>query len=465
MLSRHQHPGSAPSNGTPARYPGQTLFPPRPTGILRNQRLLLAVLAAGALHAAEPPRPLMRDFIGLNGHTVQFKPDLYRPVGNRVRDYHPVDWDLAKDTATRAPFPLARNKVDWSKVYGSWKDRGWTIDVCLMFESIPLSDWKDPAKDANAYGRAFAREFGPSGTRKLVESVEIGNEPGKWSDADYTRMFLAMATGIRAGDPHLKIATCNLSATTSGDYEKSVNCIATHPDLVDVLTIHTYAQLTGWPTWQRSFPEDPALPKYLKDVQALCAWRDSHMPGKPVWITEFGYDSTTAPAEKSGDFARWKGVSDAQQAQWLVRSLLVFSAMPVERAYLYFFNDEDKARLHASSGLTRHFKPKPSFYAVTHLCATLGDYRFQRIVTDEPGNIRIQEYRDDTQRLIWAVWTPVGDNAVRKVRLTRVPGKLVSSSRMPLTDSPTVPDDATQTQPGTVDLSISGSPVYLILEK
>ena len=434
---------------------------------MRRPWLWLTVLAAASLHAAGPPRPLIRDFIGLNGHTVQFKPDLYQPVCRFVRDYHPVAWDLEKETSAPAPFPFARNKVDWSKVYGSWKEHGWTTDACLMFESIPPADWKDLEKDAGAYGSAFAREFGPSGNRQLVESVEIGNEPGKWSDADYARMFQAMAAGIRAGDPQMKIATCNLSAGKSGAYEKSVECVAGHPGLVDVLTIHTYAQLTGWPTWKRSFPEDPALKNYLQDVGNLCAWRDRHMPGKPVWITEFGYDSTTQPQEKSGDFAKWEGVTDEQQAQWLVRSLLVFSAMPVDRAYLYFFNDEDKAGLHASSGLTRHFQPKPSFFAVSHLLKTLGDFRFNRIVTDEPGKIRVQEYQDGIhpQRLVWAVWSPAGEAPVQKVVLTQVPGKLVSSSRMPLSDAPADTGSATQTQPGTVELALGGSPVYLLLEK
>ena len=39
------------------------------------------------------------------------------------------------------------------------------------------------------------------------------------------------------------------------------------------------------------------------------------------------------------------------------------------RAYLYWFNDADQASLHASSGLTRNYGPKPSFDAVAHLLA------------------------------------------------------------------------------------------------
>ncbi|MEO5714902.1 MAG: cellulase family glycosylhydrolase [Luteolibacter sp.] len=431
---------------------------------LRCSAPLLAAVC-GSLSAAEP-RPLMRDFIGINGHTVQFKPELYRPVCEKARDYHPVAWDLEKETSAPAPFPFAKNKVDWSKVYGSWKEKGWETDACLMFESIPQADWKNMEADAKAYGQSFAKEFGPSGARKLVTSVEIGNEPGKWSDADYTRIFKAMAAGVREGDPKLKIATCNMTTGPSGGYEKNVGCVGGSPELYDILNVHSYAQLENWPTWRRSFPEDPALPHYLKDIDSLCQWRDKNAPGKPVWITEFGYDSTTQPQEKSGDFAKWVGVTDEQQAQWIVRSLLVFSAMPVDRAFIYFFNDEDKASLHASAGLTRHFQPKPSFHAVSHLYQTLGDFRFSRIITNEPGKLRVQEYQHstDAEKKIWAVWSPTADAKPTEVTLASVPGKLVSATRMPLTDVKESPANAKQAANGSVTVETGTSPVYLLLK-
>lgn len=426
----------------------------------------LALLLTCGLRAAEP-RPLMRDFIGINGHTVQFKPELYQPVCRQVRDYHPVAWDLEKETSALPSFPFAKNKVDWSQVYGSWKKYQWEIDACLMFESIPQADWKNLEADAQAYGQSFAREFGPSGNRKLVSSVEIGNEPGKWSDADYTRMFKSMAQGVRTGDPKLKIATCNLTTGPSGGYEKNVDCVGAFPALFDILNIHTYAQLENWPTWRRSFPEDPALPKYLKDVDELCKWRDQHAPGKPVWITEFGYDSTTQPQEKTGDFSKWVGVTDEQQAQWLVRSLLVFSTMPVERAYIYFFNDEDKASLHASAGLTRHFKPKPSFHAVSHLQKTLGEYRFSRVVKVHKDLVRVQEYvhGSDPKKVVWAVWTPNAEGKEIQAILENIPGKLIGGTRMPLTEKRVDSVGVIQDDPGKLQVSAGGSPLYLEFER
>jgi hypothetical protein len=270
-----------------------------------------------------------------------------------------------------------------------------------------------------------------------------------------------MATGLRAGDPKLKIGTCNLTTGKSGDYEKSVECLNGLTDLIDVLTIHTYAQLENWPTWRRSFPEDPALPRYLKDVEDLCRWRDEHVKDKPVWITEFGYDSTTQPQEKTGDFSKWVGVTDEQQAQWLVRSFLVFSSMPVERAYLYFFNDDDKASLHASSGLTRHFKPKPSYHAVSHLQRTLGDYRFVRVVRND--TVRIHEYRHGREaKVTWAAWTPTGDGEPAVVTLDGTPGKLITATRMPLTEKAKEIALPQQPTPGSVKVTASGSPTFLV---
>lgn len=428
----------------------------------------LLLLLAVSLSAAEPVRPLMREFVGINGHTVQFKPELYAPTCRWVRDYHPVQWDLGTNTAEAAPFPFAKNRVDWSKVYGSWRAKEWSIDVSLMFESIKRTNWTDIESDAKTYGRDFAREFGPSGKRRLVDAVEIGNEPGDWSDADYTRMFRAMAEGLREGDPKLKIATCNLTTGKSGRYEKSVSCVAPFPQLYDVLNVHSYAQLENWPTWRRSFPEDTRLPKYLQDVEAVCRWRDTNAPGKPVWLTEFGYDSSTKPAPKSGDAAKWVGVTDEQQAQWLVRSLLVFSAMPVEHAFIYFFDDKDKPSFHASSGITRNFQPKPSFHALAHLQRVLGDYRFQHTVTNVPGELRIQEYQHggDAKKFVWAVWSPTGHGRTASVQLRDFPGRLRSEQRMPLTttvemalDQPT-PMSAS----GSWRFDVTESPLYLFFD-
>jgi len=427
---------------------------------------LLMLLSSGtvgqAIEPIAPQKPLFRDFMGLNGHTVQFRPQLYQPVASLVRDYHPMEWDVGKDSDFVPKFPFARNGVDWSRVYGSWRNEGWQTDVSLMFETVPRERWKDLAADSRAYAERFAHAFGPSGTNALVSSVEIGNEPGKFSDADYRAVFENMARGFKAGDNRLRVVTCALAVGKSHDYAKSVECIAGLEALYDVLNVHSYAQLEGWPGWKRSHPEDSRLKDYLPDIRHLCDWRDQHAPEKEVWITEFGYDAASHPPTPGTEWSKWVGVTDEQQAQWVVRSWLLFAKLPVQRGYLYFFNDDDTPQLHGASGLTRHFQPKPAFYAAAHLRSALGDYRFARALIERPGDAFLYEFShgSDSRRRVWTAWSPTGSGRKGALDLPSLNATIERAERMPLRkDEPVavpLPGDARQ-------IPLSEDPIYLFL--
>ena len=213
-------------------------------------------------------RPTMRDFMGLNVHTVQFKPELYKPICRLLRDYHPLEWDVGDDTSHKTTFPMAINGVDWSKLYGTWTDAGYDVDACLMFNGIKPARWKNTARDARAYGEAFAKYFGPSGQHRWVTSAEIGNEPADYNVEQYCAVFQAMAAGLRAGDPKLKIVTCAMAAGKADAWSKPMAAIDGLQDSFDVLNIHSYPFKDGWPTWRRSFPEDSSI-GFLKTIQEL----------------------------------------------------------------------------------------------------------------------------------------------------------------------------------------------------
>ena len=424
--------------------------------------LLTLSLFTASVRAEEKPRPLMRDFMGLCGHTVQFKPELYAPVTRLVRDYHPIDWDFGKDTDYAVKFPMARNGVDWSQVYGSWARAGYRTEASLMFDSLKPDAWKDLPRDAFAYGRAFASAFGPSAKVPLIEAAEIGNEPGKYDDATYRKLFEAMAGGLRAGDPKMRIATCAANLGKSGSYSKSVDCLAGLEGLYDIVNVHMYAEITGWPTWQRSYPEDPKI-GFLKDIGSVLTWRREHAPGKEVWLTEFGWDATTKPAPATGDFAKWIGSTEREQAMWIVRGYMVLCALGVDRAYLYFFNDDDTPHLHGSSGLTRNFVPKPAFYAVAHLQKTLGDYRLTKVVREDAERGFVYEFAkgDDAKKRVLAVWKPAG--AAVKATVPIGAAKVLRAERTPLAagDAPRVPVPGV---PGGIEVEAGELPVFVWLE-
>lgn len=410
-------------------------------------------------------KPLLRDFIGLNVHTVQFRPELYAPTARLLRDYHGYVWDVGEETDYEPRFPMSRNKVDWQQLYGGWVKSGYEINVCLMFDQIKPDKWKDLPRDAYRYGEAFARYFGPSGPNKLATSMEIGNEPGGFPDKDYRALFENVAKGLRKGDPRLKVVTCATFAQKSGEYHKSLETVRGLDPLYDVINVHSYAQVEGWPTWRRSFPEDPKI-VYLKDIEGVIDWRNKNARGKEIWLTEFGWDSSTKPNDKEGTFKDWVGVTDTQQAQYIVRSFLVFSAMELDRAYLYWFNDEDKPSIHAAAGLTRNYQPKPSYYAQSHLLKTLGDYRFARVVQSTPGDAYIYEFQHgkDKSQYIWAVWSATGSNRTTQVALKGLPGKIQKAEQMPLAPG-AAPSVRIESGSPTPTVQVSESPLYVWVKK
>jgi hypothetical protein len=404
----------------------------------------------------------MRDFMGLCVHTVQFKPDLYAPVTRMLRDYHPFKWDVGDETDFPTRFPSARNGVEWGEMYGNWRKAGYRISACIQFDDVEPKAWRDVSRDAFAYGKAFAGYFGPS-AKALVESMEIGNEPGKYDDPTYRKVFEGMARGAREGDPRMRIATCAANLGPSGRYSKSVDCLSGLEALYDILNVHIYPEVEGWPTWRRSYPEDPKI-NFLRDLGHVLAWRDQNVPEKEVWLTEFGWDASTKPAPPSGDFARWEGSTELQQAEWIVRGYIVLAARGADRAYLFFFNDEDEAHVHGSSGLTRNFQPKPSFFAVAHLQKALGDYRFSRIVREDPGAGFVYEFElgTDPRKRVWAVWKPQGP--AEEVTVPVPAAGIAKAERMPLGKE--APERVTWAEGGAGSTRIAAgeAPVYLWLQ-
>jgi hypothetical protein len=414
-----------------------------------------------ATFAATPPPPpsvALKDFLGICGHTVQFHPELYTGVVSVVRDYHPIQWDLADDTATSAPLPFAKNKVSWDHIYGSWNKAGMRVHASLMLSNLPADHWKNLDADARAYGKAFAKMAGPGG-KNWLEAVEIGNEPGHYSDADYVRVFAAMSKGIREGDPKLKIATCNVTASLkSGKYDKALDLFLPFIDRVDILTVHTYAQTDGWPTWHHTFPEDPATP-YLRDVHNVVAWRDAHAKGKPVWVTEFGWDCATSLTGRKGAFAKWDGnVTDAAQAAYLLRSIPLFLAEGVERAHIYFFDDKDEPQMHGASGILRNGKPKPSWYALRQMQHLLGDAHLESLHHDDLLYTARWRKADGTSWLM--LWTAEADRPGGSPQ-TITAGQAGPAVTMTLDAEEPIPVPLTPVGPGRWRITVGPRPVFI----
>lgn len=433
-------------------------------------------------------RPLFRDFMGLNGH-VTLKPDLYKQVCRLLRSYHNISWDV-KSPGDAITIPNTINNINWKRdVYGPWKAAGFETDICMQFLGVGLGNpdykklWAGHEQWAYDYGRAMAAYYGPSGTEKLCTSVEIDNEPGtRFDPVLFKTLFTKMAEGVRAGDPQMKIVTPAV-AVKADPYSQGLDDLYGDKKILplyDVINVHTYPTIeksaTSENSWNRSYPEDNSL-QYLKVIEAAISWRNKYAKDKEVWVTEFGYDACTPEAMKRRkDWAlklNWQGASDLQQAQYLVRSFLVFATLDIRRAYLYYYNDEDEASFHAASGLTRNFVPKMSFWAVKQLYQTLGDYRFRRVVKKETDSLYVFEFvkGDDSRSLAWVAWSPTGARTheqkgyqprVINAELDNLPSLPVSVTAMSTSSGPAKEQTWEKTGDSSIRLPVGESPVYMM---
>ncbi len=431
-------------------------------------------------------RPLFKDFMGINGHFT-FKPELYNQVCRLVRNYHDMNWDVTKPGDPYQP-PYAVNGVNWkSDVYGPWKENGFETDICLQLSSFSAENenykelWEGKEDWAYSYGKALASYFGPSGDEKLATSMEIGNEPGVKFDATlYKSIFKNMAQGIRDGDSKIKILTPYVTASKPDDYSQDLKGIYADSDILplyDVINLHSYASVQpNEGPFNRSFPEDSTI-DYLKDINKTIRWRNENAPDKEIWITEFGYDACTPEAMKQrsgwGLELDWQGNTDEQQAQYLVRSFLAFAELGVERAYLYFYNDDDEPFFHSSSGITRHFEPKMSFWALKQLYEILGEYRLKRVVKKIEQDIYVYEFEhgSDSDRLIWVAWSPTGTKTHKKdgyqprtikTTLTELPGPPITIFGMATSENDPPKPEWQQMKENAISLTIGESPTYLV---
>ena len=265
--------------------------------------------------------------------------------------------------------------------------RGIQVLLILDFGNALYSGAEKGAPATEAERQAFARycrevvkRCPPFGVRHY----EIWNEPNAsmfWrpqpNPEDYAKLLEAAYKSCKEADPGATVLGCSTSGTDL-DFIGRV-LAAGGGRFMDAVSFHPYCQPL------------PPEKKLLTDISKL----KGLAPGKPLWITEFGYPTYAGAA----------GVDEETQANYLVRAFLLARTSPaIERVSWYDFqNDgEDRAEAELNFGLVRKNRaPKPAYGA----CKTMAS-----LVRDLPpaelqivGNTYLLRFGEGEDRLI-AVW-------------------------------------------------------------
>jgi hypothetical protein len=375
----------------------------------------LALLLAGLFLVAPPPpnassyaTTTLAEMVGTNVVVNDTPSDIGRVAG-WARDYHKSYW--------YEPSPDSyRWESGWQYVGNFYRAlRAVGVKVMPATELAPawassngqITGNPDPAAHANYLGDLVAH-FGDT-----IAAVENFNEPNQsWRQPLFPSEKFGTMTAhdyeaVKAADPNLLFVLAGMAGPDT-TYLDAANRAS--DGKFDVVNFHWYAP--GDTTNGGVNPEAGGLADQVGRVRS---WRDAHAPGKPVWITEFGWDTfQQTDGRKSKVYA-----PESSAANYLLRALFLMQAQGVEKGFVFMYRDptSNALNLHVtynSAGLVTNTaeadgRKKPGWYYLATLKSVLGDYALDHVVLDGP-NIYHYEYAvPGTAKRAAVLWARNGD--------------------------------------------------------
>ncbi len=323
-----------------------------------------------------------------------------------------------------------------------------------------------------------------------IKYIENWNEQDRWwesrgafftpyeyaamASADYDGHLgiLGETLGLKNADPDAKLVMGGI-AKPDINYIKAIKLWSDfHRNgsvPFDVINVHHYCN-DGADQASGSVGISPEADNLKGLMQQFVSYRNKYLPGKEVWITEFGYDTHPESVQRApaiGTFSQ-----EEVQGQWLVRSYLALAAAGVDKAAMYMLSDvdpTDKTKFQTSGLIcvpAEGYRSKTSWYYVYTLKNRLTDMYFDQEIASGNPDVMIYKFKhaNDPNYSAYVLWCPTSnqttvDDFAFQLHPNEKQAKLVELSEGSINGVeniiPTVDDK--------VILNISERPVILIV--
>ena len=318
--------------------------------------------------------PLDAAPFGLNTHLATRYPD-------------PSSMSIPADVVKNAGIGWAREDIQWFRVQPKPGMFDWTFTDAAFRELIKRDiqivgvlgyppGWATPysgdlasqpsfyapdTKLFDAYVQAVVKRYG-----RYVKYWEIWNEPDNplfWQPAPdpsaYATLLKATAVTIRSIDPSAQILLGGINPFDTRFLEQIALDGAW--DSFDILAIHPYVDPIR--------PEAAGIGAAADSVRTLAA----RFGQKPLWVTEIGWASGRSDHDSVG-----LG-DEQQQADYLVRAMVLLWRAGIERIFWYTLKDDPGnpyGLVAYGDGRADFSRMKPAYYALGTLNRELGGATF-----------------------------------------------------------------------------------------
>ena len=394
-------------------------------------------------------------------------PGKFRMLTSQLRTYHRLDWDMKNPQHLPDYQQMADGKgtpvnqwLNWDREYGYWKTFDYHIDATLSFkeDNFPDTLWKNPFEESFVFGQKFGQHFGKN-DHPLLDKIEIGNEPWNYSGVVYQKILAGMSKGIHSVS-NVKILPCAVQAyKPASDNHDYISKYLSQDNTrwIAGLNTHIYSYVFRKDGKRVAvMPEDPRSAVW--SMANLSRYRDTNLPGKKIYVTEFGFDA----AGGGENCIHAECVSEEQQAVFGVRMALILWRLGAENFYWYYFaNVQYDSFLHNRSGLcgsyATGFKKKLAFYTFRKTYQFLGPYHFFKVAREDDQVYAYWFKNFNNGKRLLVVWRPVTKIAVTPRWIT-LPVSDSVNKITPLLEGFSTPYEISS---GKLKLKLAGSPVFV----
>ena len=323
----------------------------------------------------------------------------------------------------------------------------------------------------------------------LIKYIESWNEQDNWwkgrdafftpyeyaamasADFDGHKKTLGTTVGIKNADTSLKLVMGGLADPDLnyvramklwGDYFRNGDFPA------DVINVHHYCNdAEGQPNGTVGVsPEDDHLKQRM---QEFVDYRNKYLPGKEVWITEFGYDTHPESPQRAPEIATYG--QEEVQAQWLIRSYLALAAACVDRAAMYMLRDVDpnNPTKFCTSGLCSsrdsNYVAKKSWYYIYTMKNRLKGMRFEQEIESGNQNVLIYKFKHTDENVsAYAVWCPTSNGTIVENYELTLDQSEVYAKLIELTNGEIYGAESNlNISDGKISIDVSERPVFVIV--
>ena len=236
---------------------------------------------------------------------------------------------------------------------------------------------------------------------------------------------------------------------------------------IDIVNVHHYSNSLGGQFVAGAVGISPEADQLVTSMTQFVTQCKTILPDIPVWISEFGYDSSNGSLQKVPSVTGQ--TQFLTQANLILRSILAFTKAKVDKSFIFNIYDEDvnqnTASTYQSSGLVIQeslgYKPKPGYNFILAFRDLMSNFYYLK--DNSISGTYVYKYTDDSGNYVYACWSPTSNNSQYTFNLVLEETNVIAIQYRLIETQNTFETQKLQIVSNSVNITVNESPKFILV--